>query len=115
MSIKIQKNVQNNQKYIVNIEDYGSNGEGIAKIDGFTVFVPYAMVGETVEIIIILVKSTFAIGKIVNIVNRSHNRVEALCKYYTKCGGCQLQHIKYLEQLEFKKIMLKIVSIKLQN
>ena len=100
---KNQINVQKNQKYIVKIEDFGSNGEGIAKIDGFTVFVPFAIVGEEVEIVIILIKSTFAIGKVLNIIKSSPNRVEPKCPYFKKCGGCQLQHMNYLLQLDYKR------------
>ena len=84
------QNLQKNQTYTVKIVDLGSNGEGIAKIEGFTVFVPFALVGEEVEIIIILVKKDFAIGKITKIINASEYRVDAPCEYFKKCGGCQL-------------------------
>lgn len=102
----VEKNkliLQKNQKYIVKIVDLGSNGEGIAKIDGFTVFVPFALIGEEVEILIVLVKKDFAIGKILNIIKHDSSRVEAPCPYFTKCGGCQLQHINYADQLTYKQ------------
>ena len=105
-------NLQKNKKYISKIVDYGSNGEGIAKINGVTVFVPYTIVGEEVEILIILVKPTFAVGKAVNILTKSDKRVDAPCLYYKKCGGCQLQHIDYSEQLEIKKGFVKNCLIK---
>ncbi|MBQ8468479.1 MAG: 23S rRNA (uracil(1939)-C(5))-methyltransferase RlmD [Clostridia bacterium] len=103
MSIKNQNILQKNQKYTVEIVDYGSNGEGVAKIEGVTVFVPFSIVGEKVEIILIVIKKDFAIAKIVNIIQRSPNRVDPKCQYYSKCGGCQLQHMNYAEQLKFKQ------------
>lgn len=103
----ISLNLQKNEKYITKIVDYGSNGEGIAKINGITVFIPYAIIDEEVEVLIILVKPTFAVGKILNIIKASSYRVDAPCPYYKKCGGCQLQHINYHEQLEIKKNLVK--------
>ncbi len=95
--------VEKNQTYVVDIIDYGSNGEGVAKINGQTVFVPFALVGEKVEIIIVKVQKDYAFGKLVNIIKESTKRVESPCPYFTKCGGCQLQHINYQTQLEIKK------------
>lgn len=95
--------VEKNQTYIVDIIDYGSNGEGIAKINGQVVFVPFAIVGEKVEIIIVKVQKDYAFGKLTNVIKTSASRVDAPCPYFTKCGGCQLQHLNYLAQLEFKK------------
>lgn len=107
MSIKIKNNLQKNQKYVVDIIDYGANGEGIAKIDGVVTFVPFAIVGEKVEIQLILIKKQFVIGKIIKIIESSENRVAAPCKYFEKCGGCQLQHMNYYEQLKLKTDMVK--------
>ncbi len=107
MSIKNQNIVQKNQNYTVKIIDYGYNGEGIAKINGFTVFVPFTIVGETVDIVIILVKSDYAIGKVLKIIEGSSKRVTPPCPYYKKCGGCQLQHMEYAEQLVYKQNFVK--------
>lgn len=95
--------VEKNQTCVVDIIDYGSNGEGVAKINGQVVFVPFALVGEKVEIIIVKVQKDFAFGKITNIIETSGTRVKAPCPYFSKCGGCQLQHMNYSAQLEFKK------------
>lgn len=79
-------------------------GEGIGKIDNFTVFVKDAVKGEKVRAKIIKVNKSFAIGKLIDIIEKSQDRTEPVCSIYKKCGGCQLQHLKYTEQLEFKKI-----------
>ena len=107
MGIKNQNNLQKNQKYIVDIVDYGANGEGVAKIDGIPVFVPFSIVGEQVEVVIIFVKKDFAIGKLLSVVKTSEHRVEPRCAYYGKCGGCQLQHMDYGEQLNYKTNFVK--------
>lgn len=95
--------VEKNQTYVVDIIDYGSNGEGVAKIDGQVVFVPFALVGERVQIIIVKVQKDYAFGKLVDVIKADASRVEAPCPYFAKCGGCQLQHMNYSAQLEFKK------------
>lgn len=93
---------QKNEKNVVKIIDYGSKGEGIAKIDGFTVFVPFSLIGEEIEILIVQSKKDFAFGKVLNVVKSSEHRTEALCPYFQKCGGCQLQHMDYNQQLKYK-------------
>lgn len=95
--------VNKNEKYVVDIIDYGIDGEGIAKIDGFTVFVQNAMRGEKCEILILKVLKTHAFAKILNIIEKSKYRVEPDCKTYKTCGGCSLRHIDYRETLVIKK------------
>ena len=62
--------VVKNKEYILKIEDNGFNGEGIGKINNFTVFVPNAIKGEVVKVLIIKVTSSYAIGKIIEIVKK---------------------------------------------
>ena len=95
--------VKKNEKYIVNIIDNGINGEGIAKIDGFTVFVPRTIKGEKCEVLIVKVLSSHAFGKLVNLIEKSDARVEEDCSTYKKCGGCELRHMTYEETLILKK------------
>ncbi len=92
-----------NNYYDVEIQSMGSNGEGIAKIDDLVVFVPNAVVEDKLKIKIIKVKKKYAIGKIEEIIKPSKNRVEVDCNVYNKCGGCNLLHINYEEQLKYKK------------
>ncbi|ADZ19573.1 SAM-dependent methyltransferase [Clostridium acetobutylicum EA 2018] len=95
--------VKKNNDYEIYIDDFGNMGEGIGKIDNFTVFVKDAVKGEKVRAKIIKVNKSFAIGKLIDIIEKSQDRTEPVCSIYKKCGGCQLQHLKYTEQLEFKK------------
>ena len=62
--------VEKNKEYVLNIEDNGFNGEGIGKIDNFTIFVPKAIKGEVVKVLIIKVTSSYAIGKIIDIIKK---------------------------------------------
>ena len=85
------------------IIDLNHMGQGVAKIDNFVVFVSGAITGDTVEIEITETKKNYAIGQIINVVNPSEFRTEPPCKYYEQCGGCQLMHMDYNEQLRYKK------------
>lgn len=95
--------IKKNDKLILEIMDYGCNGEGVAKVNGQVVFVPFAMVGETVEAIIIFAKKNFYVGKIVKIIKANKNRIVPQCEVFGKCGGCNLQHMNYKESLILKQ------------
>lgn len=95
--------ISKNEEYEVEIIDNGYNGEGIAKIDGFTVFVPNAIKGEVVKILIVKVLSSHAFGKILEIEKKSKFRQEIDCATYKRCGGCDLRHIKYEQTLKMKQ------------
>ena len=95
--------IKKNQEYIVEIIDNGYEGEGIAKINGFTIFVPGTIKGEKVKILIVKVLSSHAFGKILEILESSESRQEADCTTYKRCGGCNLRHIKYQETLKMKQ------------
>ena len=95
--------IQKNQEYTVEIIDNGYEGEGIAKIDNFTIFIPGAIKGEKVKILIVKVLSSHAFGKILEIIEKSKERQDADCLTYKRCGGCNLRHIKYEETLKMKQ------------
>ena len=99
--------VQKNKEYIVTISDYGCEGEGIAKINNFTIFIPGAMKEETVKIVIVKVKTSHAFGKILEVITPSKTRQNADCATYKRCGGCNLRHMKYEETLELKRNMVQ--------
>lgn len=105
--------VKKNNIYNLSITGMGTKGEGIGKINNFTIFVTGAILGEEVEVNIIKVNKNYAIGKLLNIVIPSSNRVEPYCDIYTKCGGCQLQHMSYKEQLKFKRQKVKDTLLRL--
>ena len=95
--------IKKNQEYIVDIIDNGFEGEGIAKIDGFTIFIPNAIKGERVKILIVKVLTSHAFGKILEILEKSQYRTESDCSTYKRCGGCNLRHIKYEQTLKMKQ------------
>ena len=92
-----------NKEYIVDIIDNGFEGEGIAKIDNFTIFIPNSIKGEKVKILIVKVLSSHAFGKVIEIIKESESRVKSDCTTYKRCGGCNLRHIKYEETLKIKQ------------
>ena len=89
--------------YTVEITGYTSEGAGIARVDGMAVFVPLAIRGETCEIMILKKEKSFAFAKLLKVVKRSQARVESECKYFPVCGGCDLWHMSYDEELELKQ------------
>ncbi len=99
--------VEKNKCYSMLVDDLGNAGEGIGKIDGFTVFVEGALPQEEIEVLIVKVKKSFAYGKLQKIIKVSPERVIPPCEVATKCGGCQLQHLSYQEQLQYKTKKVK--------
>ena len=111
----MDKTIIKNKEYVVDIIDYGMNGEGIAKIDNFTVFIPNSMKGEKVKILIVKVLSSHAFGKVIEILEKSPYRAESDCSTYKRCGGCDLRHIDYEETLNIKQEMVKNLVNKTLN
>lgn len=112
--------MKKNDILIGKVIDYGSEGEGVIKIDEFTVFVPFVIKGETVEFKILKVAKNIAYGKCLNVINGSTKRIDSQCSTFTKCGGCQLLHMQYREQLEYKAALIansfkKIAHISISN
>ena len=89
-------------KITLTIHDIAFGGEGVGRVEEFVVFVPFVMVGETVEAEITEVKKNFARAKLLGVVTASPERVAPECRYFTQCGGCQYQHIDYAAQLHIK-------------
>ncbi len=95
--------VEKNKEYDVEILGLGHEGEGVAKIDNYAIFIQGAMLGEKVRAKIVKVKKSFAFGKLIEILEASKHRREPVCDIYNRCGGCSLQHLSYEAQLQFKK------------
>lgn len=95
--------VVKNEYYEMMIDDLGSNGEGIGKIDGYTLFVDGALPQEKVKIKVIKVKKNFGFGKLIDIIESSEYRVDPICDIAKRCGGCQLQQLSYEGQLKYKR------------
>ena len=95
--------VRRGQVYEICIERLGTSGEGVGRYENFTVFIPQALPNERVLTVIEEVKKTYARGRIQKILQESPARVTPLCEIYDECGGCQLQHLSYEEQLHAKR------------
>lgn len=95
--------VEKNKEYVVEIIDNGYEGEGIAKLDNFTIFIPNGLKGEKVKILIVKVLASHAFGKILEIIDPSNYRIESDCETYKRCGGCSLRHVQYEETLKMKQ------------
>jgi len=99
-----------NKEYIVDIVDIGQGGVGIGKYDGFTVFVEGGLLNDKVKVKINKSKKNYAVGDIVEIIEKSPFRVDRLCSDSLKdCGGCQIQELDYKKQLEIKTNEVKQV------
>lgn len=95
--------VQKGKIYELSVVRLGTSGEGIARHEGFTVFVPFALPGEKVRAKITLVKKNYAAAELVEILEASPDRVAPKCPVYDRCGGCQLQHLSYEGELKEKR------------
>ena len=104
--------IKKNQKHKVKILDMTHEGTGIAKIDGFPVFVSNTLTSELLDIHIIKANNKYAVAKPLKFYQKSKKRTEPFCDVFNRCGGCDLQHIKYEEQLIIKK---QIVERNLQR
>lgn len=89
------------------IVDCGTDGEGIGKADGFTVFVKDAVIGDTVTAKIMKAKKNYGYGRLMEILKTSPYRVDPICPSARQCGGCQLQAVSYEEQKAFKEKKLR--------
>ncbi|QST00393.1 MULTISPECIES: 23S rRNA (uracil(1939)-C(5))-methyltransferase RlmD [Pontibacillus] len=99
--------VQKNDTIEVTFEDLTHEGNGVGKVDGYPLFVPYALPGETGKVKVIKVKKNFGFGKLLDVTEASQDRVDPPCPVYVQCGGCQLQHMSYQMQLDMKQNQVK--------
>ena len=97
--------IEKNKVYSGEVLAYGTEGEGIIKAEGTTAFVPFCLIGESVKFKALKVNKdgSVAYGKLEEILMSSPQRVQPPCPVFTKCGGCNLQHMSYTGQLEFKR------------
>ena len=91
----------------VKIEDIGTDGEGIGKVDGFILFIKDAVIGDVVEAKIMKSKKHYAYARLEKVITPSPFRVEPRCALHKQCGGCQIQAMSYEKQLEFKEFKIR--------
>ncbi|MDE6412198.1 MAG: 23S rRNA (uracil(1939)-C(5))-methyltransferase RlmD [Clostridia bacterium] len=99
--------MKKNDLITVTCERLGSNGEGVASFEGTTIFVPELLTGERALVKVLAVKDKIAYGKVEELFTPAEARVRPACAVFGKCGGCQLQHIRYRDQLVFKTELVK--------
>ncbi|RDY85588.1 23S rRNA (uracil(1939)-C(5))-methyltransferase RlmD [Bacillus amyloliquefaciens] len=107
--MKMKPPVEKNEYYDVTFEDLTHEGAGVAKVQGFPIFVPNALPEEKAQIKVTRVKKGFAFGRLIELKEESPHRTDAPCPIYKQCGGCQLQHMTYEGQLLFKQKQVKDV------
>lgn len=99
--------IEKNKDYVIDIVSMGHDGEGVGRINNFAVFVQGAIAGETVKIKIVKAAKNYAFGKLVEVIKRSKYRTDEPKCCNDRCGGCQMQHMSYEGQLEFKTQKVK--------
>ena len=107
--------VQKNQTVTLQFEDLTHEGSGVAKMDGYPIFVPLGLPGERADVRVVKVNKRFAFGKLIHLHEKSEHRVNPPCNVFHKCGGCQLQHMTYEMQLEMKRSQVKNVMQKVAH
>lgn len=95
--------MEKNEEKVGVIVGLGANGEGIIKQDGKVIFVPYTLVGEKVRYKVLKVTQKCVYAKVLEVLTPAEMRVRVSCPVFGKCGGCQLQHVKYVHQLKIKE------------
>ena len=99
--------LEKNVVYEAVITDYTAEGQGIAHIEGITVFIPNAIAGERVKVRIETVRKTWAAGKITELLEKSPHRVNRQCPVAKLCGGCDFWHMDYEEETRLKADRVK--------
>ena len=89
------------------IEDIGVSGEGIGKVDGYTLFVKDTVIGDVVRVKIMKAKKNYGYARLMDIIKPSKDRVETACPIARQCGGCQIQAMNYNAQLKYKQKLVK--------
>ncbi|MEX0325756.1 MAG: class I SAM-dependent RNA methyltransferase [Puniceicoccaceae bacterium] len=85
------------------IEDLTNLGQGVGRIDGWVVFVPFALPGEHVRARVWRNKKAYSEADLVDVLSSSEDRVDPVCPLFRTCGGCQYQHYTYEAQLQWKQ------------
>lgn len=95
--------MQKNDLVTVKIEDIGVNGEGIGKVNGYTLFIKDAVIGDLAEAKVTKAKKNYGYARLMRVLEPSADRIEPKCRFARECGGCQIQEMSYERQLEFKQ------------
>ena len=107
--------VKKNEEITLTFEDLTHEGNGVGKIDGYPLFVPYALPGEKAVVKVVKVNKNYGFGKLIEVKEPSSDRVEPPCDVFYKCGGCQIQHMSYEMQLKMKQKQVKNLMHKIAH
>lgn len=99
--------MKKNDELTIQIVDQGHTGEGIGKVDGYPLFIDFALPEEEVKVRVLKTNKNYGFGKMLEIEKKSEKRVEPPCPYYYRCGGCHIMHASYEGQLQFKRKRVK--------
>ena len=99
--------MQKNDVFTGKVQSFGKDGEGDIKQGENVVFVPFSIPSETIDYKVLKVKGNIAYGKLLAVKEMSEHRRVPACPVFYRCGGCDLQHIIYVEQLSIKKQAIK--------
>lgn len=94
--------LQAGQRLVLTVHDVAFGGDGVARLEDFVIFIPFAIAGEEIEVEVVEVKKRFARARLLQVLKPSLDRVQPECVYFGECGGCQYQHLRYGVQLEVK-------------
>ena len=83
--------MKKNEIVEVTIEDMGINGEGIGRVNGYTLFIKDALIGDRVEAKVMKAKKSYGYARLMRLIEASPDRVAPKCPFARKCGGCQIQ------------------------
>ncbi|WP_298833324.1 23S rRNA (uracil(1939)-C(5))-methyltransferase RlmD [uncultured Planococcus sp.] len=101
------KPVNKNDRITVHVEDLTHDGAGVAKIEGYPLFIPGALPGEDVVVHVLKTLKSYGFAKLIEIKQASPFRVTAPCPVFDTCGGCQIQHLSYEGQMTFKQKLVR--------
>lgn len=101
------KPVTKNDRLSVYVEDLTHDGAGVAKVDGYPLFIKDALPGETVTVHVLKTLKSYGFAKLISIEEKSADRIDAPCPVFEICGGCQLQHLSYEGQLKYKEKVVR--------
>ncbi len=99
----MQTLLKKNDQVEITIDDIGSEGEGIGKYEGYTLFVKDTVMGDVALVQVMKTGKTYGYARLIKLIKPSDFRVEPICPIAAKCGGCQLQHVDYKKQLDYKE------------
>lgn len=100
------------EKHILKIEKLDHSGRGIAHLHDKIVFIPYTLVDEVVEVEIVREKKSWMEGRMIQILESSEKRIKPTCPYYDVCGGCDVMHMSYQDQIVWKEKKVKEIMQK---